>query len=110
MSRGSYVRMPWGKWKGKLLDEVPASYLAWVLEEADSPSPWLVHAVQEELAERFDRPAPYPPPPSACGRCEKVRALWPGLYSRLALLAHPDRGGSTGAMQLVNEANDLFRR
>jgi hypothetical protein len=105
--------MPWGKYRGRSLAVVPASYLAWVLEELDI-DPILRAAIRRELTRRFDlRPPPPPPPPmppSPCRRCVELAERWPVLYRRLSAEVHPDRGGSTSAMRLVNELNDLLRR
>src|SRR5262245_37965099 len=41
--------MPWGKWRGKPLHEIPRGYLSWVLREATSLSPDLRVAIQTAL-------------------------------------------------------------
>jgi hypothetical protein len=104
--------MPWGKYRGRSLAVVPASYLAWVLEELDI-DPILRAAIRRELTRRFDlRPPPPPPPPmppSPCRRCAEVAERWRAMYRRLAAACHPDHGGSASAMKLINELNDLLR-
>jgi hypothetical protein len=100
MSAFDNHRMPWGKHRGLRLDQVPSGYLAWVVEESDADD-WLVSAVRQVLANRFSRTAP------TCGRCERLAVEWPSMYRRLALAVHPDRGGTTEAMQAVNAFDEL---
>ncbi len=59
-------QMPFGKHKGKLLTEVPAEYLKWVLETVDDLAPWLEKGIEKALS-RPARIAPARPPvlPSA---------------------------------------------
>jgi hypothetical protein len=101
--------MPWGKYRGQDLADVPSSYLAWVADECDRLQPWLEAAIRCELADRFGRP---------CQAC-LARALHPngsafdldliaGWYRQLALRHHPDRGGLPGAMVGINAARDLL--
>jgi hypothetical protein len=98
--------MPWGKHRGQPLSEVPAGYLAWCLEECDGLKPSLRDAIRDELARRFalgyqpplTRPAP------------DFRPAIDELYRALVLAWHPDRGGSTEAMQAVNDFYDRLRR
>ncbi len=102
------MRMPWGKFRGQDIGDVPSSYLAWLVEECDL-RPALATAVRAELADRFAEP---------CLAC-RLRAQQPpsrlpaGLidswYRQLCLRWHPDRGGSTAAMQAVGDAYDLLR-
>jgi hypothetical protein len=102
------MRMPWGKYRGEDLAEVPSSYLAWVVEECDL-RPALETAVRAELADRFGRPCP------AC-LARALRSQGPALtldliagwYRQLALRHHPDRGGLPGAMVGINAAHDLL--
>jgi len=42
------VRMPFGKHKGELLEEIPSDYLRWVVDNVEGKD-WLVDAAQEEL-------------------------------------------------------------
>jgi len=107
-------RMPFGKYRGRCLYEVPLSYLGWVLENVDDISPVLRKAIREEIRERLGLqsppPPPPPPPPSPCRTCSELRSRWLPIYRKLVLLLHPDRGGSHDAMVLVNEVNEWFTR
>jgi hypothetical protein len=104
------VKMPWGKYRGLDLMDVPSSYLVWVSEECSQISPFLRRAVVDELADRFGRPCPIcldlmsgPPREPAI-----PAALVDAWYRQLALRHHPDRGGLPGAMVGVNAARDLL--
>lgn len=49
------VRLPFGKWRGRLLNDVPLSYLKWMLSECNAAEPWLVAAVRAEVSARGER-------------------------------------------------------
>ena len=100
-------RMPFGKYRGRCLYEIPLSYLGWVFEN-DDISPVLRKAIREEIRERLGLQSPSPPPP--CRTCSELRSCWSPIYRKLVLLLHPDRGGSHEAMVLVNEVNEWFTR
>ena len=93
--------MPWGKYRGCELDEVPSSYLCWILEEAERVSPGLRHAIAMELGERYGD--------ERVVTREVPRLVAPGLraaahelvqagYRALAKRQHPDTGGSHDGM------------
>ena len=106
------MKMPWGKYKGRPLSEVPAGYLAWTLEECDNVRGEFRRALELELIDRLGlevRPAgPYraPAPP-------RPPANWPDVVRRwhreMVLEFHPDRGGSTEACQVLNAAHDRLQ-
>jgi len=99
-------RMPWGKYRGRRVEDTPSSYLVWVLEECDNVYPDLRQAIEDALADRFAKP---------CSFCEgkSSGALSAGLinswYRKLSLSHHPDRGGSTERMQAINAAHELLK-
>jgi hypothetical protein len=96
--------MPFGKYKGRPLQDLPASYLRWVLRECDL-RPWLEDAIRRVLAgtdrQREWRREPEP----GVDVPEDLIARW---YRTLVMKWHPDRGGSTEAMQAVNDARELL--
>jgi hypothetical protein len=96
------LRMPFGRHKGKFLDEIPASYLRWVLRECDNITPGLRRAI--EAAIDYEEFTPEPPRP---GDLAGVVRDW---YRDLALTYHPDKGGSVAAMQVVNECHERLKR
>lgn len=92
------VRMPFGKHRGRPLDEVPDSYLVWILDNLDlTDRPTLREAIRRRL--NLDRPAGSVPPGVDVGKAIKT---W---YRKLAFDFHPDRRkGSNEAMLAINEA------
>src|SRR5262245_24462951 len=92
------MRMPFGKYRGWPLEEVPDGYLAWVLDHCSNAGPTLRTAIRQRLGLE---PAPFRAPGGQ--DWPRVLQTW---YHHLALDFHPDRGGSTEAMQAVNEAYD----
>lgn len=105
------VRMPFGKHKGELLEDVPTDYLRWVLRTCTRLAFGLRLAIHQELAAR-------PPEQSYTQAGSPTRpgmpVDWPDVLRRwhrqLCLDFHPDRGGSTEAMQAINAAYDRLRK
>jgi hypothetical protein len=102
------ARFDFGKYSGQLVANVPSGYLQWVLRECDSAEPWLKNAIRDELHRRGvdagdGRRSTAPPP---CPTCARVKAELSSLFRRLALVCHPDKGGSHGAMVAVNTARE----
>lgn len=102
-------RMPFGKYRGEPLRAVPTSYLRWVLRECDGIYLELREAIEEELQERQSRGGRA----GSSQRRAAPPADWSSViarwYRQLALDYHPDRGGSTEAMQIVNDAHRRLR-
>jgi hypothetical protein len=97
--------MPWGKFRGWHVREVPLSYLAWVLEECDNVSPFLERAIRDELAWRLgiDRPQQAPARGIDPSHLKGAVGRW---YREQTMRHHPDRGGEPGAMVALNNLND----
>jgi hypothetical protein len=104
MSYAQSVSMPWGKYKGKWLREIPGSNLFWLLESCEGLSATLRSDIEQELSNRLPRPMPR----AAITRVDKQDFVL-AWCKRAALACHPDRGGSTSAMKLVNELREAFR-
>lgn len=83
--------MPFGKYRGRPVDELPDDYVEWLLEQE-----WLKPSLRVAILERNEK---HP--------LDRVLAKW---QSTMALKFHPDRGGSHEAMLAVNEGAELFRR
>ena len=104
--------MPWGRYRGYDLNEIPSSYLCWCLESADALRLDLRCAIQAELQSRF-APSSLPPPsgrlrkpcPNPCVATDLIGA---GLRA-LAKKAHPDVGGDTRQMQKINTVADWLK-
>jgi putative quorum-sensing-regulated virulence factor len=101
------MRMPFGRYRGEMLTEVPLGYLAWVLEATDV-RPLLADAIREEIAERLRLaprvvtvPVSAPPPAAIHGA---VRDLLRAGFRTLAPERHPDRGGTNDGMRRLLEA------
>lgn len=43
--------MPFGKWKGRLLEDIPLEYLRWLLDTQPKSS-WIWQGVAKEVAKR----------------------------------------------------------
>jgi hypothetical protein len=96
------MQMPFGKYRGWELDEIPEGYLIWVLDNCRNIAPTLRRLIQRRLG-LLDEPRQATPAPDWQGAVQQ----W---YRQLTLDFHPDRGGSTEAMQAINEAYDRLRK
>lgn len=98
-------RMPFGKHKGELLEDVPESYLRWLLRNCDL-GPVIRGAILETLGEEDDDepepPRQAPPRQAPPGSKETMEAEVQRLRRKYAASYHPDRGGSHDAMKAVN--------
>jgi hypothetical protein len=105
-------RMPFGKYRGWPLCEVPTSYLAWVLRECSNIHQELREAIEEDLESRKVRTAygTRQPREGSAGPPADWDAIVRRWYRELALVHHPDRGGSVTAMQIVNDAHERLRK
>jgi hypothetical protein len=108
-----FRRLPFGKYKGRRLEDVPTGYLVWVVNHVDRLDPYLRRAIEHELDDRN---------PAEAGANSNERhagdgslpAAWSGIittwYRQLVRDYHPDRGGSVEVMAALNEANDRLRK
>lgn len=104
------ARMPFGRYKGVLIADLDDGYLTWLHDHVDLREP-LKSAIQAEYALRF----------SSHHKSGKARPLDAEMrqmateivsagYRKLAMEHHPDHGGETRTMQLVNRAADFLRQ
>ena len=86
--------MPFGKYSGLDLADLPTSYLSWLLS-IDLREP-LKSEVRAECRSRY-----YEEPERALSTldADAIKAI----YRQMAFKWHPDRGGTKEAMQAVNE-------
>src|SRR5262245_3794525 len=113
------MEMPFGKYRGRSLGEIPADYLQWVLAYAqiDGSLRW---RIEQDLARRppqFSNRAIVRP----CAEVDReaewrsfkdsyhrtVREALETAYQEVSLRHHPDQGGSHDAIGAVN---DLYER
>jgi hypothetical protein len=112
------VRMPFGKYKGEQIHDLPDDYLYWILENIEDLSDRLLNAICEALGEdpadyqpSTHRPPPPPPkPPSkptskAISQSTAKRIIDAGRRS-LAKTCHPDAGGNAEEMIQINATAD----
>ena len=106
------IVMPWGRHKGVPIDELDSGYLVWVLENAQRLAPHLATAIWAELCERFGTERPPSSPETRRKPCPDValasRIVAAGLRT-LAKKHHPDAGGDTDTMQLLNATADWLK-
>jgi hypothetical protein len=87
------------------LDQIPVSYLAWVLENCSNASPVLRLAIWKVLDScPDDGPAARPEAPA---NWAEVVTQW---YRQMALRYHPDRGGTDAEMKVVNDAYERLQK
>lgn len=106
------MQMPWGKHKGEELEDIPAGYLGWVLEEGTNVAPALKEAITAELSQRLRLYATrrasgvaVPDPATAA----MVLDLIDVGFRTLARKVHPDAGGSHEAMVTATAARDWLK-
>lgn len=93
--------MPWGKYRGMPINDIPPDYLAWLLRNCDL-QPHLKAAVQRAY-ERHCRPHE-----SHTGTAVAIAPLVRKWYRRMALEYHPDKRGDHESMKIVNRARDIL--
>lgn len=116
--------MPFGKYRGEELEDIPEDYLRWLLHNVKLRDPRLRAEVEELVGE--DAPeffpeesgwtkratgsgttqAPPAPPVDALHTelADAVNAWW----RKSARLFHPDRGGSDELMKAINEGGQTL--
>jgi hypothetical protein len=100
------VKVPFGRFRGVELADVPDDYLRWLHALDDLREPFR-SAVAEEYTFRFEPAAGRPPlNPDVKPMAEELVSAG---YRTLARLHHPDHGGATRTMQLVNAAVEWLR-
>lgn len=106
--------MPFGKFRGFPVEELPDNYLVWVRDNVELREP-LRTAIEREWAARFDESEDND---SALAQTadldarerELLRELITAGYRMLALKLHPDMGGSVEDMRVLNALVEKLRR
>jgi hypothetical protein len=99
--RDGLPRMPFGKYRGQLLEDVPTDYLEWLLD-AFPLRPFLRRAVERELTIRAGNFSVKPAAPDWLA----IIRQW---HREMALQFHPDRGGHVEAMRAINLGAERLR-
>jgi hypothetical protein len=107
-------RIPFGKFRGQRLGDVPTEYLTWLWNENIVQEPSLAYAIGLELDYRAGRqpedPPPEPePPPRPRRRRARARLKLAAAVEPIIAQWHPDRGGNLVVMQAINDAADKLR-
>ncbi|MBA2883060.1 hypothetical protein HNR65_003417 [Desulfosalsimonas propionicica] len=84
------MKMPFGKYRGFEVDEIPEDYLRWLVKNVNLREP-LRSSVFEALDEHPER------------EILPEQATIKTIYRRLSMKYHPDKGGDTAAMQAIND-------
>ncbi len=109
------VRMPFGKYKGQLIDDLPLDYIEWCLDNLDL-RPELEDAFERRLEGKSSYSSPPPPPPNS-GFLPKLDSkdipllieLMEAGRRSMAKSHHPDHGGDTATMQRINRIVDQVK-
>jgi hypothetical protein len=107
--------MPFGRYKGWLLSELPVDYLAWLIARPNLREP--LRSCCEWEWERRMRSAGRPPPtPDQVGRVRvepedfaMFRQLVEAGFRQMALRFHPDHGGRAEDMRQLNLLMEKLR-
>jgi hypothetical protein len=104
------TRMPFGKYRGWLLSQIPVSYLCWVLANCHNIDLQLRteirRIVEQARRDAYDMQDESPAGSGLPARWDDVITRW---YREMALRYHPDRGGSTEVMQALNHAHERLK-
>jgi hypothetical protein len=102
--------MPFGRFKGFLLSDIPNWYLSWLAGLDDLREP-LASAVEREFRRRHNEEEPEPAAPAgaACPDPRVADELVTAGFKSLARKYHPDMGGSHESMLAVNRVAEWLR-
>lgn len=117
MSQHRSTRMPFGRYRGERLDDIPLSYLFWVRRECTNIEPELREAVDAEIRDRMG--APPRSPSSGTDHADRdepsrevidVRGIVRKWHREMVLRYHPDRTLSDGKeMSAINAAAERLK-
>jgi hypothetical protein len=107
--------MPFGKHKGKKLEDIDESYLIWIIEKCNFASPILKECARKIVlgdnekieADAYSRG--FRDGVNSVRRpvIPKSESVFSALR-KLAVIVHPDHGGDEKAMKIVNEIKSLL--
>lgn len=90
------MKMPFGKFKGYDLKEIPDDYLQWLMFEIDLREPLRSAVHREYYARSQDRE--YEETAASTLDANRIK----GIYWNLARQYHPDKGGNGDVMKGIN--------
>ena len=96
--------MPFGKYKHAPVDELPDTYLLWLLGLENLKEPLLSHVREEIGARGLQQQAP-----ERHNRPDTLQTA-KQVHKRLSLKYHPDRAGNTGIQQGLNIFFDELKK
>jgi hypothetical protein len=100
------TRMPFGKHRGMLIEDLPLEYLEWLVDQDFVREP-----LNSKLRAEYERRAySQENHRGACINPSIVDELVAAGLRSLALKYHPDRGGDHNQMVAVNQAADWLRQ
>jgi hypothetical protein len=97
--------MPFGKYQGKPLHEIPDSYVDWLLSLDDLREP-LLSELNLEATRRWDPKASKQGRRIVCPSLEAAADIVKAGKRSLSQKHHPDRGGDPVTMTLINATAD----
>jgi hypothetical protein len=97
--------MPFGKFKGRRIADLPDAYVSWLLATNFLREPLRSAVLAEAVARGLVGGVPTASPARPRRVAEVIEAGW----RQLALRHHPDRGGDHGVMVEIIEARDFLR-
>lgn len=103
------MQMPWGKFRGQDLAQIPLDYIVWALEHAASVEPRLRTALVDEVGKRLGLVRPSPPRTERPTNEGTVAAVFDRWFRAAVMRFHPDRGGDPQLMAALNNLRDEFR-
>lgn len=99
------MKMPFGKYRGRELSEVPTTYLRWALEYAEGLTVPVRLAVSNQLeARESGNSLASPPAPTRADLLALVRK-W---HHRMKLAHHPELGGTAERMATADSGAELL--
>jgi hypothetical protein len=111
--RDLVATMPFGKYRGCDLGEIPSDYLRWALNVVEAP--WLFNAIHHELDMRQRTDQKHQESHSSSSRPDRSpnvqdahELVTSGLHA-LAKKYHPDVGGDLRRMQTINACAEWLR-
>ena len=105
------MKMPFGKYRGLRVSDIPDQYLIWLLSLSALREPLLSHVRSEAKRRRLRRDQSHvgANPHGCCSDPETAIQVIDAGARSLANRHHPDRGGEPEKMVLINTCADWLR-